>query len=141
MRYSLLSLLFLCAMLPMGVAVWAADAPNPPAVILSATDYRGQIGPLSEFSLKDDGSWTYTVKKGGKNVEATNGKLTADESKTLMAFVDGLELQKHTRQRNVEDASMISVSMGKAEYIDLAPEIASKVLNKIKEVTERKEIK
>ena len=139
--FSILSLLFLCAFLPTATLVSAADDPKPPATILAITDYRGQIGPFTQFSLINDATWTYTVKKGGKKVETRNGKLTVDESNALVAFIKGLALEKHTRNRKVEDAAMFSVQLGQVQFIDIEPEPAANVMNKIKEVTDSKEAK
>ena len=146
MRSSILAVLFAWAILPIGALVSGADDTKkldkkPVAVFLVVTDYRGLTGPFTQFYLKEDGTWTNTIKKGGKNVEMTSGKLKADESKALLAYIQGLELEKHTRNRKVEDAAMFSVYVGQVEFLDIAPEPASKVMNKVKEVREAKEKK
>jgi hypothetical protein len=121
------------------VAVWTPSLDGKdkkPMTILSVTDDHGLNGPYTHFDLKDDGAWTYKVMSGGKKLEAKSGKFNANESKALLAFIDGLELEKHTRKReiNVDDAPILSVQVGPKAYLDLAPEPGAKVLAKVKEV-------
>jgi hypothetical protein len=123
-------------------AIVAIQAPSSdakdkkPMTILSVTDDHGLNGPYTQFDLKDDGAWTYKVMSGGKKLEAKSGKFNADKSKALLAFIDGLELEKHTRKReiNVDDAPILSVQVGPRAFRDLAPETGAKVLAKVKEV-------
>jgi hypothetical protein len=116
-----------------------ADAPKPAAVLFAVTEYGGLTGPRNQFSLQDDGIWSYsTSKPGDKAPQTTSGKLNADESKALLDFVKGLELEKHTQKRAVEDTAMLSVRFRTESFIDLKPDVAVKIRNKVKEIREPK---
>ena len=134
MSHVILAMSCLCVIL-LVVPPSGADEPKPEPVILTVTDYRGLAGPTIEFALKKDGTWTNSVSKAGRNL-TTSGTLTAEQSKALQQFICALELGKHTRKRNVEDAAMVSVRAGEVEYLDIAPGVAAKVLDKIKGIRE-----
>jgi hypothetical protein len=138
MLRSLLLPAIACAILSLGSSLCAGDEAKPAREILNVTDYRGLAGPLTEFKLKDDRTWTKTVTKNGQKVELKSGKLSQDESKALLEFVQRLYLAKHTRKRNVEDAAMVSVTLGQVDFLDLAPPIAAKVIDRIGEVAQPK---
>ncbi len=113
---------------PIGVQ---APAPAEKQPVLQVTDYRGLAGPLTHFDMFDDGTWTYLVDKGGKRIESAGGRFTTPQRKDLLEFFRDLDLAKHARKRNVEDAAMLSVCLNDQAFLDLVPQVASRVRDRM----------